>query len=163
MRHDDLFLPILKPSQLKIINNNIWNPLFSNIMVENNNYINGQSKDISADESTGPFIRYYRCKICDKTHKVELNKNICDGRAKYPFPYVILHDSVHNGEVQELLTILHIDKNCAIRAAEVQHFEGHLFSKEQVVAITTPLMEEIKMLRDALSQKDREIELLKAK
>ena len=118
-----------------------------NIMVENN----------------GKLIKHYRCKVCNKTHKVELDKNICDGRAKYPFPYVILHDSVQNGEVQELLTILHIDKNCAIRAAEVQHFEGHLFSKEQVVAITTPLMEEIKMLRDSLSQKDEEIGRLKAK
>ena len=112
-------------------------------------------------ESNDKIVKYYRCKVCDKTHTVELDKNIADGRAKYPFPYVILHDSVQNGEVQELLTILHIDKNIQIRAAEVQHFEGHLFSKEQVVAITTPLMEEIKMLREALAQKDTEITKMK--
>ncbi len=107
-------------------------------------------------ERNNKVIKHYHCKVCNKTHTVELDKNICDGRAKYPFPYVILHDSVQNGEVQELLTILHIDKNCAIRAAEVQHFEGHLFTKEQVVAITTPLLEEIKMLREALTQRDEE-------
>jgi len=107
-------------------------------------------------ENNDKIEKRYRCKVCNKTHTVELDKNICDGRAKYPFPYVILHDSVQNGEVQELLTILHIDRNCTIRAAEVQHFEGHLFTKEQVIAITNPLMEEIKMLREALAQKDAE-------
>jgi len=110
-------------------------------------------------------IRYYRCKYCNTTHRVELDKKIADGRSKYPFPYVMLHDSITNGtELREVLTILYIDRDLKIRGAELQEFgEGHLFSKEQVVAITNPLIEEIKILRDDLASKEHELKLLKSR
>jgi len=113
------------------------------------------------EKNNEKIIRHYHCKVCEKTHTIELDVNVCSNRSKYPFPYVILHDSVKNGEVRELLTILYIDKNCAIRAAEIQDFDGHLFTKEQLVGITTPLMEEIKMLRETLSEREKEIKELK--
>ena len=88
--------------------------------------------------------KQYNCKICNETHKIELPKNLCDGRTKYPFPYVFLH-----GSPKDILTILYIDKGLKIRGAEVQELqEDNLFSKEQVVAIVQPLIEEIENLRN---------------
>ena len=79
------------------------------------------------------ITRHYHCKYCGTTHKIELNRNITEGRKKYPFPYVTLHDSIINGnEVKEVLAILYIDKDLHIRHQEIQEFEdGNLFSKEQ--------------------------------
>lgn len=113
-------------------------------------------------ENNEEVIRYYRCKVCEETHKIVLKEDVIEGRTKYPFPYVVLHDSIKNGEIKEVLTILYIDQNFRIRGAEIQPFEdGNLFSKEQVVAITSALIEEInfqrrelRTLRKKLNQKD---------
>jgi len=109
------------------------------------------------------ITRHYNCKICGTTHKIELNKNITEGRKKYPFPYVTLHDSIINGnEVKEVLAILYIDQGLQIRHQEIQEFDdGNLFTKEQVMAMTKPLMEEITILREELASKEEKIHSLK--
>lgn len=95
------------------------------------------------------ITRYYTCKVCNKTHKIKLNTNIVEGRTKFPFPHVFLHDSIKNGVLKELLTILYIDKDVQIRGVEIQELgDDNLFSKEQVVKITSTLMEEIERLRE---------------
>ena len=100
--------------------------------------------------------RHYHCKICNMTHKVKLNRKIVEGRSKYPFPYVFLHDHIYGVEHKEVLTILYIDNNLQIRHSEIQELGyDDLFSKEQVVAIMRPLLEEINILRT-------ELEILKA-
>jgi hypothetical protein len=106
--------------------------------------------------------RSFRCKICNKTHIIKLNKNISKGRDKFPFPYVFLHDHIHEEEYNELLTILYIDKNLQIRHSEVQILDyDSIFSKEQVVAIIKPLLEEISILRSELESLKKEYNLLK--
>ncbi|TFG08682.1 MAG: hypothetical protein EU539_01715 [Promethearchaeota archaeon] len=99
----------------------------------------------------------FRCKICNKTHTIKLNKKIIEGREKFPFPYVFLHDHIHGEEYKEHLTILYIDNNLQVRHSEVQELDyDSLFSKEQVVAMMKPLLEEIDILRnevDKLTQK----------
>ncbi len=111
------------------------------------------------------ITRYYNCKYCGETHKIELDKKIAEGRNKYPFPFVSLHDSIVEGnDIREVLTILYIDKDLQIRHAEVQEFgEGHLFSKEQVMAMTSPFREEITILREELARKEEIIKELNKK
>ncbi|TFF88950.1 MAG: hypothetical protein EU550_00280 [Promethearchaeota archaeon] len=95
------------------------------------------------------ITKRYICNVCHKTHEISLNRKLVENRKKYPFPYVFLHDFIENGENKEVLTILYIDKGLKIRGAEVQELqEDNLFSKEQVVAIVQPLMEEIENLRN---------------
>ncbi|MBD3196282.1 MAG: hypothetical protein GF317_14585 [Candidatus Lokiarchaeota archaeon] len=99
-------------------------------------------------ENGNYIVKKYRCNICNKTHDVKLNKQYFKGRTKYPFPYVFLHDSIKNGENKELLTILYIDKDFKIRGAEIQELDNdNLFSKEQVIGIVKPLIEELNLLR----------------
>jgi hypothetical protein len=93
-------------------------------------------------------LKKYLCSHCDKMHVVKLNKDLCKGRKKYPFPYVFLHDSIKESEYKELLTILYIDKEFKIRGTQIEEIgNDNLFSKEQVVSITENLMEEINILR----------------
>jgi len=92
---------------------------------------------------TDYITKQYNCKICDETHKVELPKNLCEGRTKFPFHYVILH-----GPQKNILTILYIDKDLQIRGAEVQEGTNDLFSKEQVVKMATNLIDEVDRLRE---------------
>ena len=93
---------------------------------------------MSEDNDSETIKKRYHCKICNETHTIELKKDLTEGRTKYPFPYVYLHSTVINGnEPKEVLSILYIDRSFQIRAAEVQEFdENHLFSKDQVIAIT---------------------------
>jgi hypothetical protein len=100
-------------------------------------------------EDNDQFIeRTFRCRTCNKTHKIKLNKKIIEGREKFPFPFVFLHDHIKEDNYNELLTILYIDKNLQIRHSEVQLMDyDSLFSKEQVVAMISPLLEEITILR----------------
>ena len=103
--------------------------------------------------------RPFRCQRCNTTHIVPLNKKILEGRKKFPFPYVFLHDSPDH---EELITILYIDSQLQIRHSEVQELGTDLlFSKEQVVAMTKPLLEEIEYLRTELQQAKAEITKLK--
>ena len=116
-------------------------------------------------EEKETITRHFNCKACGKTHKIELNKDLIEGRSKYPFPYVFLHNKIEGQHAQELITILYIDKNLKIRHSEVQELAGEdsIFSKEQVVAITEPLLEEIKLLRDEIETLTDEINRLKGK
>ena len=116
-------------------------------------------------ENNDEFIkRTFHCKICDKNHKVKLKKNLIEGRTKFPFPYVYLHDHINGVEHKEVLTILYIDKNLQIRHSEIQELGyDSLFSKEQVQAITKPLIKEIELLRDEIKKLNRDIDSLKIK
>jgi hypothetical protein len=108
--------------------------------------------------------RHYHCNICDMTHRVKLNKKIVEGRSKYPYPYVFLHDHINGVEHKEVLTILYIDNNLQIRHSEIQELGyDSLFSKEQVEAIAKPLINEIELLRDEIKRLNQEIENLKIK
>jgi len=100
-------------------------------------------------ENNDEFIeRTFRCNICIKTHKVKLKKNLIEGRIKFPFPFIFLHDHINGVEHKEILTILYIDKNLQIRHSETQELGyDSLFSKEQVIAMMRPLLEEINILR----------------
>ena len=65
-------------------------------------------------------------------------------------------------EVKEVLAILYIDQGLQIRHQEIQEFDdGNLFTKEQVMAMTKPLMEEIIILREELASKEEKIHSLK--
>jgi len=108
--------------------------------------------------------RTFRCNICNKTHIVKLNKSLIEGRTKFPFPYVFLHDKIHENNYDELLTILYIDKNLQIRHSEVQVMDyDSIFSKEQVVAMMKPLLEEIDILRTELESLKTQLISLKKK
>ncbi|TFG02199.1 MAG: hypothetical protein EU540_02035 [Promethearchaeota archaeon] len=116
-----------------------------------------------ANEDT-EIVKQYRCAICKVNHKVKLSKDLCKGRTKFPFPYVILHDSINDNEVKELLTILYIDNNLQIRHAEVQELkDDNIFSKAQVVAMTKTLFEENERLRKDVIRLTDEINKLKQK
>ena len=110
------------------------------------------------------IVKQYRCNICKMNHKIKLSKDLCKGRTKFPFPYVILHDSIHNNEFKELLTILYIDNNLQIRHAEVQELkDDNIFSKAQVVAMTKTLFEENERLRKDVIRLTDEVNKLKQK
>jgi len=116
-----------------------------------------------ANENT-EVVKHYRCKYCQSTHNVTLSKALLKGRTKFPFPYVILHDSINDNEVKELLTILYIDNNLQIRHAEVQELkDDNIFSKAQVVAMTKTLFEENEKLRQDVIRLTDEINKLKKK
>ena len=110
------------------------------------------------------IIKRYRCKICNSTHTVKLSKEMLNARTKFPFPYVILHDSVQNNEFKELLTILYIDQNLQIRHTDIQEtVDDSLFSKRQVVGMTKTLFEENERLRQDVARLTEEINNLKKK
>jgi len=110
------------------------------------------------------IVKHYRCKICNTTHEINLSKALLKGRTKFPFPYVILHDSINDNEVKELLTILYIDNNLQIRHAEVQELkDDNIFSKAQVVAMTKTLFEENERLRQDVIRLTDEVNKLKQK
>ncbi len=110
------------------------------------------------------LLKYYRCNICNSTHEVYIKKSILEGQSKYPFPYVFLHDSMVNGDIQELLTILYIDRSGKVRGTEIQKLgDNNLFSKEQVINIVKPLVEEIERLQEDHSKLTKEIDKLKLK
>lgn len=99
-------------------------------------------------EKNDTITKFYSCKYCGETHKVTIGKDMLENQPKYPFPYVFLHDSIRGGDPIELLTILYFDKEGQIRGQEIQEFSSDkLFSKEQVVSMMEPLMEEVQILR----------------
>jgi hypothetical protein len=116
------------------------------------------------EKEDGFVWRHFNCKICGTVHRVKLNKNLIEGRSKYPFPYIYLHDHIEGVQHKEVLSILYIDKNLEIRHAEIQELgNDSLFSKEQVEAITKPLIKEIELLRNEVKLLNREIDELKIK
>ena len=116
-------------------------------------------------EQNEDFIeRNYRCTICNKTHLIKLSKSLVQGRDKFPFPYVFLHDHITKEGYKELLTILYVDKNLQIRHSEVQELGyDSLFSKEQVVSMMKPLLDEIDILRKEVERLTKELNLYRNK
>ncbi|MHA1294596.1 MAG: hypothetical protein ACTSQJ_18295 [Promethearchaeota archaeon] len=114
-------------------------------------------------EEGNEFVeRYYRCRFCNKTHIIKLEKTLLEGRSKFPFPYVFLHDYNDNGNFKELLTVLYIDNNLQIRSVDVQEsIAKNLFSKEQVIAIMKPILEENERLRTDVARLTKELNNLR--
>ena len=114
-------------------------------------------------EDNEDFIeRTFRCTICNKTHIIKLNKKILEGRKKFPFPFVFLHDHIEGVEHREVLAILYIDNNLQIRHSEIQELGyDDLFSKEQVIAMMSPLLEEINILRTEVETLTTELNIYK--
>jgi len=106
----------------------------------------------------------YTCPACSSTHKVKLSKDIIKGRKKFPFPYVILHNSINNNKFKEVLTILYLDKDLQIRSSEIQELrDDNLFSKTQVVGMTQVLMDENRRLREDVDALTKKLNKLKSK
>jgi hypothetical protein len=117
-----------------------------------------------AENDSDSVVKRYNCPICKSSHTVKLDKNLTHGRTKFPFPYVILHDFINEGELKELITILYIDKNLQIRHTEIQEIKGDsLFSKTQVVAMTRALFDENELLREDITRLNDIINKLKTK
>ena len=114
------------------------------------------------EDAQSKVARYY-CKYCKESHSIELERKLIEGRSRFPFPYVVLHNFINGSESKEIMAVLYLDSNLKIRSAELHEFEeGNLFTKEQLVAITNPLLEEIKFLREDLAQKELKLKEFKA-
>jgi len=99
--------------------------------------------------------RSYHCRVCDTTHEISLQKKISENQSKFPFSYFFLH-----GELKNILTTLYLDKQLEIRGVDVQELtDDDIFSKDQVVSITSILMREIEELRK--ENEDLRLELKK--
>jgi len=121
--------------------------LYFSYMVEENNEI---------------VTKRYICKICNSTHSIKINKDLLKGKTKFPFPFVILHDSIIKNELKEVLTILYVDNNLEIRHTEIQEIvDDNLFSKSQVVEMTKTLFEENERLREDVAILTKELNKLK--
>ncbi|HEY0089208.1 MAG TPA: hypothetical protein VGB37_10205 [Candidatus Lokiarchaeia archaeon] len=114
------------------------------------------------EENNEIVTKRYRCQICNCTHAIKLNKDLLKKKTKFPFPYVILHDSIIKNELKEVLTILYIDQNLDIRHTEIQEIvDDSLFSKRQVVEITKTLFDENERLREDVARLTNELNKLK--
>ena len=103
------------------------------------------------------ITRNYYCRICNITHEIKLRKNLTEKQSKFPFSYSFLH-----GELKNILTILYLDKNLEVRGVDVQQLrDDELFSKEQVISISSTLMEEIERLRTENEKLQKELTKIK--
>lgn len=100
------------------------------------------------DGKNDTVIKFYTCKVCNTTHPIQLNKNLVKGRTKYPFPHIILHSEIQGDALKEFLVMLYIDKDLQIRGAELLLGNEEFFTKDQMIEITSKLMEEIERLRN---------------
>ncbi len=100
--------------------------------------------------------RLYNCPKCRIIHTVELPKNITRNQPTFPVPFVFLHSSESEENLEDLLTILYIDVQLHIRAVEVIEVENsNIFSEELTKQITEKLMEKILSLeQENLQLKD---------
>ncbi|MHA2038141.1 MAG: hypothetical protein ACW98X_17020 [Promethearchaeota archaeon] len=107
-------------------------------------------ENLSKDDSTEPdFLnRLYNCPKCKKTHVVKLQKDLFKNKVSYPFPYAYLHSS--EGNLNDLLTILYLDKQLQIRGVDIIEIQDSLgiFSEELTRKITETLMDEIVSLQE---------------
>ena len=94
------------------------------------------------------LYKHYFCKTCEKSHAIKLNKDLINGRSKYPFPYITQHSEVLDDVLKEFMVMLYIDKDLQIRGVEPLMANDDFFTKEQMLEITSKLMEEIEILRD---------------
>ena len=99
----------------------------------------------------------YYCRICNNTHEIKLRKNLTEKQSKFPFSYSFLH-----GELKNILTTLYLDDELEVRGVDVQQLrDDDLFSKGQVVSISSTLMEEIERLRTENEKLQKELNKLK--
>jgi len=102
-------------------------------------------------------VKNYYCRICNNTHEIKLRKNLTEKESKFPFSHSFLH-----GELKNILTILYLDKKLEVRGVDVQQLrDDDIFSKDQVVSISTTLMEEIERLRTENEKLQKELIKLK--
>ncbi|MHA1281493.1 MAG: hypothetical protein ACTSQP_03225 [Promethearchaeota archaeon] len=94
------------------------------------------------------ITRFYNCPKCKTTHSIKIPKNCSENRNRFPFPYAFLHSS--QGNLQDLLTIIYLDKQLQIRGVdviEIKDSEG-IFSEELTKAIIEKLMDTIVNLQE---------------
>jgi len=109
------------------------------------------------NKDTDYVQKIYNCPICKENHTVSLPINLAENRKKYPFPHVFLH-----GELKDLLTTLYLDHSLQIRGRQVLKLQDDdIFSKDQVLKITTQLMDEIFHLQNENDQLRNELKKLK--
>jgi len=93
-------------------------------------------------ENSDFIQRSYHCRVCKTTHEIKLQKKISESQSKFPFSYFFLH-----GELKNILTTLYLDKQLEIRGVDVQKLtDDDIFSKDQVISISSILMKEIEDL-----------------
>jgi hypothetical protein len=92
--------------------------------------------------------RLYNCPKCKKTHTVKLRKDLFENKSSYPFSYAYLHSS--EGNLNDLLTILYLDKQLQVRGVDVIEIQDSvgIFSEELTRKITETLMDEIVSLQE---------------
>lgn len=103
------------------------------------------------------ILKKYSCRICNEVHEIKLDRNLFENITNFPFSHVFLH-----GDLRNILTTLYLDKNFEIRGVDVHKLsEDDIFSKDQVIAITDTLMEELETLREENKRLIGEIKKLK--
>lgn len=110
-------------------------------------------------KNTDYLNREYYCRICDQMHQIKISKNVVKSHHKFPFPLIFLH-----GDLKNLLTTLYIDKETQIRGVDVHELsDDNIFSKDQVIKITTTLVGEIERLQIEIARLNKLITNLKKK
>lgn len=108
------------------------------------------TENFNENNSTEPdFLnRLYNCPKCKKTHTVKLQKDLFKNKSSFPFSYAYLHSS--EGNLNDLLTILYLDKQLQIRGVDVIEIQDSIgiFSEELTRKITETLMDEILSLQE---------------
>ncbi|MGV9200686.1 MAG: hypothetical protein ACOC44_05180 [Promethearchaeia archaeon] len=107
--------------------------------------------------------KHYNCKVCGKSHEVRLDRSFSEGRSNFPFPYVHLHSEVVDDELKEFMVILYIDRDMQVRSAQPLIDNEDFFSKDQMIDITSKLMNEIERLRKENAKLTQKINKLKQK
>ncbi|MFX1503206.1 MAG: hypothetical protein ACFFDH_19755 [Promethearchaeota archaeon] len=94
------------------------------------------------------LLRLYNCPKCKKTHTIKLQKDLSENKSNYPFSYAYLHSS--EGNLNDLLTILYLDRQLQIRGVDVIEIQDSIgiFSEDLTRKITETLMDEILSLQE---------------
>ncbi|MFX0020697.1 MAG: hypothetical protein ACFE9S_00105 [Candidatus Hermodarchaeota archaeon] len=107
-------------------------------------------ENLNKDNSTeSEFLnRLYNCPKCKKTHTVKLQKDLFENKTSFPFSYAYLHSS--EGNLNDLLTILYLDKQLQVRGVDVIEIQDSIgiFSEDLTRKITETLMDEIVSLQE---------------
>ena len=104
------------------------------------------SKESKNDEENElEFIsRAYHCPKCRLMHTVKLPKDLAINKPVFPFPNVFLHSSEEGLGLDDLLTVLYVDRDLYIRGVEVMEVEeSNIFSEDLTKQIAEKLMDKI--------------------
>ena len=112
----------------------------------------------------------FSCPICKKNHTLNFANDFAEGRPKYPFSYVYLHQFQGDSDDIDMkgstvLTTLFIDANCKIRGVEavIQDQDIDILSKKEASAMIEQLTEQILSLQKANQELSRKYDELKKK